>query len=35
MGPEVIEVMEFAEEVENVILTIFKYSNENLNIMRS
>jgi len=34
-GPEVIEVMEFAEEIENIILTIFKFLKENLNIMRS
>lgn len=34
-GPEVTEVMEFAEETENIILTIFKFLKKNLNIMRS
>lgn len=34
-GPEVTEVMEYAEETGNVILTIFKFLKKNLNRMRS
>ena len=36
IGPEIIKMMELAEkEVKKVILTIFKYLKENMNIVNS